>query len=444
MCRVSQPHILIVSYWFPPAVGAAAERMVAFAQYLAELDWRVSVLSAEHGTPPVLDGVSIYPVADPLKKDGPAFADYDPRISPPAWKSFARRFIFPDRFVKWRKMAETHLAEECEQIDADIVLASFPPASVATLGVAAARLLNIPLVLDYRDRWLGEGGYAPESPKQRAKHEALERDCVRAASGITTVSENMARAMIAEHGLDQQRVAVVANGYFPEADERDEASADIQNRDEADAASAENVTEPTASTPSESRTLTIAHVGTVIARNHPDRFFNLLQRTRETSSDALNNIRFDFVGNLSRDYLASLNLGNTVTTTGLVDRATARTAMRDADALLLLVGDYVGNWGHNAKLFEYVQTGHPILCIETTPESNDGQLLRQFVPDRSFFADFNDPSQLIDAINALQAYLHARPTAALELGAGFRAYSRREQTETLATFMAGLLKDRSI
>jgi len=140
----------------------------------------------------VLDGVSIYPVADPLKKDGPAFADYDPRISPPAWKSFARRFIFPDRFVKWRKMAETHLAEECEQIDADIVLASFPPASVATLGVAAARLLNIPLVLDYRDRWLGEGGYAPESPKQRAKHEALERDCVRAASGITTVSENMA------------------------------------------------------------------------------------------------------------------------------------------------------------------------------------------------------------------------------------------------------------
>ncbi len=443
MCRVSQPHVLIVSYWFPPAVGAAAERMVAFAQYLAKLDWRVSVLCAEHGPPPVLDGVSTYPVADPLKKDSPAFADYDPRVSPPAWKSFARRFIFPDRFVKWRKAAEAHLAEKRQQIDADIVLASFPPASAATLGAAAANLLNVPLVLDYRDRWLGEGGYAPDNAKQRAKHEALERACVSAARGITTVSDNMARAMIAEHGLDQRRVAVVANGYFPEADERGEMSAAVAYRDETEAAQVENATEPNATTPSASRTLTIAHVGTVIARNHPDRFFDLIQRVHESSNDTLSCFRFDFIGNLSRDYLISLNLGNTVTTTGLVDRATARSAMRDADALLLLVGDYVGHWGHNAKLFEYVQTGHPILCIETTPESNDGQLLRQFVPDRSFFADFDDPNRLIDAINALQTYLQTRPTAALELGAGFRAYSRREQTEKLATFMTGLLKDRS-
>lgn len=440
---MSQPHILILSYWFPPAVGAAAERMVAFAQYLAELDWRVSVLCADHGSPPALEGVAVYPVTDPLKKDGPAFTDYDPRVAPPAWKSFAKRFVFPDRFVRWRKAAEAQLTDYHAEIDADIILASFPPASVSTLGVAAARILDAPLVLDFRDRWLGAGGYAPDHPRQIEKHQALERECIRAAAGVTTVSNNMARAVITEHGLNDQTVAVIPNGYFPEADARRVASSEIKEDDDVTTAAQEESADVSTSHPNPPRVLTIAHVGTVIARNHPDRFLNLLQRVQETDGVPLNDVRFEFVGNLSRDYLASLSLADTVKTTGLVDRATARAAMRDADALLLLVGEYVGHWGHNAKLFEYVQTGHPILCLEAKPESNDGELLRQFVPDRTYFADFDDPQRLLRALTELKAYLEARPGAALELGAGFRAYSRREQTETLANFMARLLKGPS-
>jgi len=414
--------------------------MIAFAQYSAELDWRVSVLCADHGAPPALEGVSIYPVADPLKKDGPVFTDYDPRVAPPAWKSFARRFVFPDRFVRWRKAAEAQLTDRRAEVTADIVLASFPPASVATFGVAAADILNVPLVLDFRDRWLGDGGYAPDHPKQIQKHQALERECIRAAAGVTTVSENMARAVITEHGLNDQTVAVIPNGYFPEADERTVASSEIEEDDDVANAAQEKSADVSTSHPNPPRVLTIAHVGTVIARNHPDRFLNLLQRVQVIDGNTFNDVRFEFVGNLSRDYLASLSLAATVKTTGLVDRATARAAMRDADALLLLVGEYVGHWGHNAKLFEYVQTGHPILCLEAKPESNDGELLRQFVPDRTFFADFDDPQRLLRALDELKVYLQQRPGAALELGAGFRAYSRREQTESLANFFGSLLK----
>ena len=436
---VSELHVLIVNYWFPPAVGAAAERMVAFAQYLAEHDWRVSVLCAAHGVPPEIPGVDIFPVDDPLKKDAAAFADYDPRIIEPSWKSFARRFVFPDRFVKWKAAATARLEEIQQHLDVPVVLASFPPASAATLGQSVAATLNAPLVLDFRDRWLGPGGYAPDNVKQRAKHEALERECIQAAAGVITVSENMANAVMHEHALPPERVAVVRNGYFPDADERDEesqkqANASIEKNNDgttSDSSGARPVTAP-------NTIITIAHVGTVIERNHPDRFLALLQRLQKNTEDLLQGVRFNFVGNLSRDYVASLGLSNLVTTTGLVQREQARRAMRDASALLLLVGDYVGQWGHNAKIFEYVQTGRPILCIEATPASNDGQLLRQFVPDRSFFADFEDPKRLQLAITELRKHALARPHAALELGAGFRAYSRREQTRQLSDFLKAI------
>ena len=410
MQPVSDKHVLIVSYWFPPAVGAAAERIVAFARYLSELDWRVSVLCARHGASPEIDGVNVIAIDDPLQKDAAAFTDYDPHSKEPAWKSFARRFVFPDRFTKWKSAAEARVREIQPQLDVSVVLASFPPASAATLGVSVASAFDAPLVLDFRDRWLGPGGYAPDNAKLHSRHEALQAQCIKSATGIMTVSENMAHAMIDEHDLARDRVVVIPNGYFPEADERRD---DGHDEDKQPSINCQTTVSEVSTNNNESdrkpSTITIAHVGTVIQRNHPDRFFNLLQQLQQESPDALHGVHFNFVGNLSRDYVTSLALDKWVSTTGLVGRAQARAAMRDADALLLLVGDYVGKWGHNAKVFEYVQTGRPILCIEDSAESNDGELLRQFVSDRAFFADFESPERLTTALSNLKTTFTGTP-----------------------------------
>ncbi len=405
-------NILLLTYWYPPGVGAAAERMASFAAYLPEHGWNVHVLCADRGTRNAEDrdedSTSILRVSDPMAKEGPIFADYDPRLpGTPAWKHFLKRFVFPDRFVRWRKAAEQAASMLLARTQFDVILATFPPASTIQLAIALHEQSGAPLVLDFRDRWIGPGGYEPTSRRVLDKHRALEREAVRKAAAVIAVSKNMADAIAEENGIEPERVHVVPNGYEPIAD-WDGAPLDAK-----DGVSGVDRSD-----------LSIAHVGTVIPRNRPDLFFQALSTLKDDAR--LRGLRFRFVGNLSCDYVRSIGLDSLVETTGLVDRDTARREMRDADALLLLVGDYVGKWGHNAKLFEYVQAGRPILCLEESAGSNDGKLLKQFVGERCFFARLDDADGLANAIRQLKTYLAERPNAAIELRAEFRAYSRRE------------------
>ena len=155
----------------------------------------------------------------------------------------------------------------------------------------------------------------------------------------------MADRLAREHRFPRERIAVVPNGYDPHPPLRPWQG------------------------PLNFDPFCITHVGTIIARNRPELFLQCVMQLAR--SGKLDRTRFRFVGNLSRDYLRDEGLENVVETTGLVSRERAREEMESATALLLLVGKYVGTWGNNAKLFEYVQTGRPILCLEETPDSND-------------------------------------------------------------------------
>lgn len=416
-------NLLLLTYWYPPGVGAAAERLRSFADYLPEHGWNIHVICADRGgqheSKPDDDSTSVVRVVDPLAKEGPIFADYDPRHDgTPAWKTLLKRFVFPDRFVRWRKAAAIEALQLCERVSFDLILASFPPASVVQLALDVQAHSGARLVLDFRDRWLGPGGYEPESDRIRDKHRALERSAIGNAEAVIAVSQNMADAIAEENGIPRERVHVVPNGYEPIADW--EAARTDADRDDSENEAAAGPR----------KRLTIAHVGTVIPRNRPDLFLRSLESLKASAPSA--DVRFRFVGNLSRDYVQSIGLAGLVESTGLVDRATARRAMRDADALLLLVGNYVGRWGHNAKLFEYVQSGRPILCLEESPGSNDAQLLENYVSDRSFLAPLGDAPALEDSLERLRAYCATRPTAAMELRPEFRAYSRRELASVLS------------
>ncbi|MCA9255587.1 MAG: hypothetical protein KDA33_08105, partial [Phycisphaerales bacterium] len=104
MSETATKNLLLLSYWYPPAVGAAAERMRSFATYLPEHGWRVTVVCADRGggaSDATEESTTIVRVPDPMAKEGPLFADFDPRQhGTPAWKKLLRRFVFPDRFVR--------------------------------------------------------------------------------------------------------------------------------------------------------------------------------------------------------------------------------------------------------------------------------------------------------------------------------------------------------
>jgi glycosyltransferase involved in cell wall biosynthesis len=410
--------LLTVAYWYPPAVGAAAERAWAFARYLPEHSWQCHVLTARRSSPaPSAPGVVVREVGDCLSGGDAPFRDYDPRQRPSRVRACLRELVFPDRFVCWQRSAVELGSELIGRHGIDVVLASFPPASAVNLGLRLSRDSGVPLVLDFRDRWLGPGGYEPVFGRTRRRHAELERAAVARSKMIIAVSDAMADAIAQEQNYDRSRIVVIPNGYEPATDDLESAGAS-----------------PTVPPPPSG--LTIAHVGTVIPRNRPDLFFQSI--TKLLAGERLRDVMFRFVGNLSRDYLDAAGLGRVVQTTGLVSRSQAMGEMHTANALLLLTGRYVGAWGYNAKLFEYIRARRPILCLEESPGSNDRKLLEQFAGERSFFAPLDDPDAIGRAVEAVRQHLAApRPPATLAEDA-FAAYSRPNLVARLAGCLDGL------
>lgn len=420
--------VLLVTYWYPPAIGAAAERLESFARYLPEHDWNVHVLTAKReSSAPEYDGVTVHPVTDPRATPGRTFADYNPREQPSRWKDRLRDYVFPDRFRSWQKDAFARGQSLLTDQKIDVILASFPPASAVQLAMRLHVDSKTPLVLDFRDNWIGPGGYNPQRKKALDAHLDLQRQALDAATAVIAVSDAMADHMAKEHNRDRAQILVIPNGYEPA--ETDQGV--VRPKQDGDVS-----TEPTGRA---AKTVTIAHVGTVIRRNRPDLFFAAVAKLKEAQHPALDGVRFKFVGNLSRDYLSEAGLSAIIQTTGLVPRDLAGAERQGADALLLLTGNYVGQWGYSAKIFEYIQTGRPILCLEETPGSNDRKLLEQFCRDRSFFAPVQDAAAIAEQLSRVKQYLAERSAPALELDASFRDYSRQALAGTLAAKLDNLL-----
>jgi len=414
---VSAKSLLLVSYWYPPAVGAAAERIHSFAKYLPEHGWKVQVLTAARGesllnaTPTALT----HEIPDPFARNAAAFADYDPRRRPGRLRSWARDLVFPDRFWAWQRLAVQYASRLAVRENVRLILASFPPASAACAGLRLHEATGVPLVLDLRDRWLGPGGYEPKGRRAKSRHRRLEARCIACADGVVTVSRPLAEAIAREHHYPVDRIAVIPNGYDPV----DAAATSPDARDSHD---------------NEAGTaFTIAHVGTVIARNRPDLFLQSISELNRRG--ALPNVTFQFVGNLSKAYIESLGLAGSVHSTGLLPREEARRLMHRADALLLLTGGYVGRWGLSAKLFEYLPTRRPILCLEETSGSLDRKLLEELAPDRAFFAPLAALDEIASAITQLRTAGARRKIETGDNPLALAAFRR----DALAAELAGFL-----
>ena len=45
----NKPHIVLITTWFPPQKGVAVNRMYAFAKYLENFNYKVSVITITTG-----------------------------------------------------------------------------------------------------------------------------------------------------------------------------------------------------------------------------------------------------------------------------------------------------------------------------------------------------------------------------------------------------------
>ena len=204
-------HILVVTQYFPPDMGAPAGRFHDFARHWISLGHRVTILT----------GLPHFPA-------GVIHEGYRRRIYlherqgeidvHRCWTLTSRRHFLGRALAYVSFLVSSCIFLLLARLDYDCVVATSPPPSVGLPGALAARLANAPLVFDVRDIW-------PESPKQSGRlrnpvviraFEAIANFLYRKAALITTVTEGWKRRLV-ELGVAPEKIRVLANGVDYEA-----------------------------------------------------------------------------------------------------------------------------------------------------------------------------------------------------------------------------------
>lgn len=188
-------HVLLVSQYFRPEVGATQNRLGTFADGLVALGHRVSVVCEQPNHPAGVfrPGFGRRPLA--RERDG-ALTVTRTWVATSPRKTTARRMAFYATFAAGAG-ALTLAAR-----DVDVVLASSPPLPGALAAAAAARTRRLPYVLDVRDIWPAAAEALGELSNRRLLRafEAAERWLYRGAARVTATTRPFCRHVDAATG----------------------------------------------------------------------------------------------------------------------------------------------------------------------------------------------------------------------------------------------------
>jgi glycosyltransferase involved in cell wall biosynthesis len=399
--------VLVLAYYFPPVGGSGVQRTLKFVKYLSSLGWDATVISTRsraYGArdPSLLAEVpattrvvrtAALPVARYL-----AFALYRLRLN--RVRSF---LLWPDGGLGWAPFAFFAALRAVRRDRPDALFSTSAPYGAHLVARFVARLTGLPWVADFRDEWAA-------NPYLAGQPRLLARLSRRNEESITTSAEKV----------------VVAAGYFelaglPRDDPR---RIEIVNGvDEADFA------EPASGSPP--NRFVLAHVGSIYEIRDPRPVLRMLESLAADGSIDGNRVEVRLVGNLwIPGFTPPPGIG--VSSTGYVAHAEAIREMRAATTLLLYVPP--GDLAPSGKIFEYLASGRPVLCV--APEENlASRLVQEW--GAGALADPRDEDAIAEAILGLWRRWQedGLPDQEQVRARVFERYSRRAGAERLAAVL---------
>ena len=367
--------VLILTYYWPPSGGSGVQRWLKMSKYLPEYGWQPVIYTTKNAEYPITDTslendvpadmeVIRRPIFEPysfykkflgIKQDETVKMGFiQEKEKKKGWKENLSLWIrgnlfIPDARCWWVKPSVRYLKEYLKKHPVDAIISTGPPHSIHLIAMKLRKVLSIPWIADFRDPWTEIDYYNDLHLTRWAdrKHHRLEREVLTKADKVVTVSPDWARRL---GRLGNRNVRIIYNGF-----DQDE----LVPQAEATASDA----------------FTISYLGVLSKSQNPEKLWEALNELINEDNGFNKQLRINFIGQIDSSVSKSIQengLDKHVTFTPYVPHNQVGQIHRNSTLLLLLLlpdTEVRAKGLLTGKLYEYMASGRPILCIG--PEEGD-------------------------------------------------------------------------
>ena len=438
--------VLIITYYWPPSGGSGVQRWLKMSKYLPEYGWQPVIYTPEDGEYPVEDPslekdvtpeaeIIKRPIVEPytlykkflgIKKEEKIKAGFIKEDGKKTtWKERLALWIrgnlfIPDARCWWVKPSVRYLKNYLKEHPVDAIISTGPPHSMHLIAMKLKEALDIPWIADFRDPWTEIDYYDKLLLTRRSdrKHHKLEREVLTKADKVVTVSPDWARSL---GRLGNRRVRVVYNGF-----DRDDTASQVS------ATTAEE--------------FSITYLGVLFKVRNPERLWEALGELVREDEGFAKKLKINLIGQIDNtvmQHITQNGLKEHVNQRAYIPHDQVASALHESTLLLLTLMPETESDTHGlipAKLFEYIVSGRPILCIGSKngdaariiKETNAGQTI-----------GFEDKENMKEALKDLyQRHLEGLLTD--NISSNIEQYSRKALTGKYAGLLDEVNENRAI
>ena len=366
--------VLIITYYWPPSGGSGVQRWLKMSKYLPENGWQPVIYTADDAEYPVEDKslekdvtpeaeVIRRPIVEPysfykkflgIKKGEKVKAGFiNEGARKNSWKEnlsvwLRGNFFIPDARCWWIKPSVRFLSKYLKEHPVDAMISTGPPHSMHLIAKALHKKFNVPWVADFRDPWTEIDYYNKLKLTRWAdrKHHRLEHEVLSTADKVVTVSPNWAWRL---NRLGAKGALTIYNGY-----------------------DGDDSAQQTSTLPKE---FTLTYLGVLSAIQNPENLWKVLGELVKEDASFSKDFRINMIGQIDSSVKQSIidnGLSGHVVFTPYIPHEKVGQAQKNATLLLLLLmpdTEIRAKGLLTGKMFEYMASGRPILCIG--PEDGD-------------------------------------------------------------------------
>lgn len=391
--------VLIITYYWPPCGGSGVQRWLKFTKYLAKKNYHCIIYTPSSPESPVIDNSLLKDIPqnnyevikteifEPYKlyrfftnknkseKITTSFLSENSTNKKLSLKEKISRwvrgnFFIPDARMFWIKPSVKYLSDYLKKNKIDIIITTGPPHSMHLIGLGIKKKYpNIKWIADFRDPWTNIDFINDLHLTTFAlkKHAQLEKEVVRTADKIITVSYTLTNELKALCPHNNNNFYTITNGF--DSDDF-EIIAHSQKK--------------------QTNQFIITYAGLLPPNRNP---LILWEALAELSEKKLLNkeIKIQLIGKSDISVWNAIkdnNIAHLVEKIDYLPHSEVIKKQADADALLLLINRAPNSKGIlTGKLFEYLASNKPIIAIGPT-DGDAAKIIKE--SNAGFIIDYDD------------------------------------------------------